>query len=192
MYFESRLQKYCRTGRVVSLLIGRAALKGSPAFFTQMLRVPLYGFKNERYCPSGDICAPPIWISPKKAARSIIGGCSPTAAPAPNTPKTATTAKTNFLIGRPPDAKLKLAFEDYSCGRRSPKHPVTKRPYCYVWNALRRAHETFFLSAYASEDLRLPGFGSPYQVPIRRTRPQLNLNAFRYWRPFIGASHVCS
>src|SRR6516164_9191250 len=75
MYFESRLQKYWRIGRVASLLTGRAALNGSPAFFTQMFRVPLYGFRNDKYCPSGEICAPAIWISPKNAARSIIGGC---------------------------------------------------------------------------------------------------------------------
>src|ERR1700757_144738 len=124
MYFESRLQKYCRTGRVVSLLIGRAALKGSPAFFTQMLRVPLYGFQNERYCPSGAICAPPIGISPKNAARSIIGGCSALTPLDISTQNVAITTNTVLLMDR-----LHLTFnssEAYSGPLMNSKHRVTK------------------------------------------------------------------
>src|SRR6516165_6906910 len=108
MYFESRLQKYCRIGRVASLLTGRAALKGSPAFFTQMLRVPLNGFRNDRYCPSGEICAPAIWISPKNAARSIIGGCC---APSPRQVSkhdAASAAKTVLLITSSVPCRLPL------------------------------------------------------------------------------------
>src|SRR6185437_10339901 len=55
---------------------GRAALNGSSAFLTQILRVPLYGFGNDRVFPSGEICAPPIVISPKKRLRSMMGGWS--------------------------------------------------------------------------------------------------------------------
>src|SRR6202034_3655442 len=50
-------------------------LKGSPAFFTQIFLVPLYGCRNEMYWPSGEICAPVIRASPKNEFRSIIGGC---------------------------------------------------------------------------------------------------------------------
>ena len=66
-----------RNRRFVSALIGFAAAKGSSAFFTQMFRVPLYGFRNEIYFPSGEICAAVIFTSPKNASRSISGGSSP-------------------------------------------------------------------------------------------------------------------
>src|SRR5438034_11635025 len=66
-------------GRFVSAVIGRAASKLSPVFFTQMLRVPLYGFRNDRNCPSGEIWAPAISGSPKKSSRSMIGGWPPEA-----------------------------------------------------------------------------------------------------------------
>src|ERR1700730_19257643 len=69
-----------RIGRVLSALTGRAALNGSFAFLTQMLRVPWYGFRNEMYRPSGEICALAMVISPKKRLRSMIGGWSARAA----------------------------------------------------------------------------------------------------------------
>src|SRR5437899_4891399 len=72
--FASRLQKYWLIGRLVSAVIGRALSNASSARFTQMLRVPLNGFRNEMNRPSGEICAPAISGSPKKSSRSMIGG----------------------------------------------------------------------------------------------------------------------
>src|SRR5258708_7288377 len=61
-------------GRLVSLVTGRAALKGSAASLTQMLRVLFNGFRKAMYLPSGESCAPEISGSPKNSSRSIIGG----------------------------------------------------------------------------------------------------------------------
>ena len=61
-------------GRFVSAVIGFALSNGSPAFFTQMLRVPLKGLMKAMYWPSGEICAPEISGSPKNSSRSMTGG----------------------------------------------------------------------------------------------------------------------
>src|SRR5258705_12327227 len=75
MYLPSRLQKYCVTGRLLSLVMGLAASNGSSVRFTQILRVPLKGFTKLMNFPSGEICAPEISGSPKNNSRSISGGC---------------------------------------------------------------------------------------------------------------------
>src|SRR5689334_3493221 len=77
MNFPSLLQKYCVTGRLVSLVMSLAAVQGSLTRFTQMLRVSLYGLRNEMYLPSGDICAPEISGLPKNSSRSMSGGSLP-------------------------------------------------------------------------------------------------------------------
>src|SRR5690349_22539420 len=77
MNFPSLLQKYCVTGRFVSLVMSLAAVQGSLTRFTQMLRVSLYGLRNEMYLPSGDICAPEISGLPKNSSRSMSGGSLP-------------------------------------------------------------------------------------------------------------------
>src|SRR3954467_12406031 len=77
MYFPSLLQKYWVTGRLMSLVISFAAVHGSLTPFTQMLRVSLYGLRNEMYFPSGDICAPEISGLPKNSSRSMSGGSLP-------------------------------------------------------------------------------------------------------------------
>src|ERR1700682_639536 len=74
MYLPSRLQKYCRMGRLVSAVTGFALSKGSAVRFTQTLRVPFSGFTKAMNCPSGEIRAPEISGSPKNNSRSINGG----------------------------------------------------------------------------------------------------------------------
>src|SRR5687767_5245028 len=74
MYLPSRLQKYWEMGRVLSLVIGFAASKGSSVRLTQTLRVPLNGLTKATNLPSGEICAPEISGSPKNNSRSISGG----------------------------------------------------------------------------------------------------------------------
>src|ERR1039458_2472794 len=62
------------TGRLASVVNSRAALNGSAAFLTQILRVLFHGFKKARYFPSGEICAPAISGLPNSSSRSISGG----------------------------------------------------------------------------------------------------------------------
>src|SRR2546423_1840819 len=77
MNFPSLLQKYCVTDRLVSLVMSLDAVHGSLTRFTQMLRVSLYGLRNEMYLPSGDIWAPEISGLPKNSSRSMSGGSLP-------------------------------------------------------------------------------------------------------------------
>src|SRR6185436_8996045 len=62
-------------GRLVSLVIGLAAVNGSSVRFTQIFRAPLWGLRNPMYFPSGEIWAPVISGSPKNSSRSRTGGC---------------------------------------------------------------------------------------------------------------------
>src|SRR5712692_6338766 len=80
MNLASRLQKYAEIGRLVSAVIAFAWSNGSFVAFTQMLRVPLNGLRNDMNWPSGEICAPAISGSPKNRSRSMIGGRPPFAA----------------------------------------------------------------------------------------------------------------
>src|ERR1700734_3102885 len=74
MYLLSRVKKYPATGRLLSVVISRAALNGSPTAFTYTLRVSFHGFRNAMYWPLGEICAPAISGFPKRSSRSISGG----------------------------------------------------------------------------------------------------------------------
>ena len=69
-------------GRFGSAVINRAAVNGSPAFFTHTLRVSLYGLMNAMYLPSGESWAPVISGLPKNSSRSSSGGCEAAARPA--------------------------------------------------------------------------------------------------------------
>ena len=80
MNLLSRLQKYPGIGRLVSAVIGFAPPNASSVFLTQMLRVLFSGLRNARYFPSGEICAPENYGSPKNNSRSMIGGCCACAA----------------------------------------------------------------------------------------------------------------
>src|SRR5262245_32295445 len=73
MNLPSRLQKNDGIGRFVSSVSGMAALKGSVARLTQMLRVSLYGLIKAINCPSGESCAPDISGFPNSNSRSIKG-----------------------------------------------------------------------------------------------------------------------
>src|SRR5579863_1201102 len=74
MNLPSRDHRYPATGRLVSVVSNLAELKGSPVFFTQILRVFDQGFRNARYFPSGETSAPVISGSPKSSSRSMSGG----------------------------------------------------------------------------------------------------------------------
>src|ERR1700685_1169975 len=54
--------------------MSRAALNGSPVFFTQTLRVSFHGLMKAMNSPSGESCAPEISGSPNSSSRSISGG----------------------------------------------------------------------------------------------------------------------
>src|ERR1019366_3212260 len=73
-YLPSHVHPYPATGRLASVVNSRAALNGSAAFLTQILRVLFHGFKKARYFPSGEICAPAISGLPNSSSRSISGG----------------------------------------------------------------------------------------------------------------------
>src|SRR4051794_31362687 len=62
-------------GRLVSFVIGFAALNGSSVRFIHILRVPLSGLRNPMYFPSGESWAPLISGSPKNRSRSRTGDC---------------------------------------------------------------------------------------------------------------------
>src|SRR4051794_17097836 len=81
MYLESRDQKYDATGLFWSLVIGRAAAKGSLTPFTHTFIVPVRGLTNEIYLPSGEIWAPAYSGLPKSTSRSISGGICAAAVP---------------------------------------------------------------------------------------------------------------
>src|SRR5580698_9288819 len=74
MYLLSCVQKNPATGRLLSVVINRAALKGSLTPFTYTFRVSFQGFKNAIYWPFGDNSAAAISGLPKITSRSISGG----------------------------------------------------------------------------------------------------------------------